>query len=81
MEPVNFLVWKRPAVEAILECDSCDRFKERIDPGTCLVELNDASAIPIVRYYGKQRSAVTMNKKFVRFSKRIGGISPKIRFR
>lgn len=43
------------------KCDHCDQFVKYIYPKTCLVELVDAPAIPIVWHYGKQRQAITKN--------------------
>lgn len=67
---VNFLVCERPAVSAILESGFCDQFVECINPKTCLVELVDASTVPLARHYGKQRLAVTKNTNAASFLKR-----------
>lgn len=80
MELVNILVLKRLSVPVISGCNFCEQFVKRIYLENCSVELNDASTVPIVRYYGMQRSVVTKNKKIASFSKRGRNVFSKIHF-
>lgn len=73
-----FLICKRLAGPAILECDFCDQFVKLIYPKTRLVKLIDASTVPIVRHDEKQRLVATKNTKVVSFPKRKGRVPPKI---
>lgn len=64
-ELLNFLVYKRLAVPAMLESDFRYQFLERNYPKTRLMEPVDSSTVLIVRHYGKQRSADTKNRKLL----------------
>lgn len=76
---VNFLVNKQLAVPAIFKCDFCAQLVEHIFQKTRTVELVDASTVPTVRQYRKQRLTVTKNTKFVLFLSRNEFVSHKIR--
>lgn len=52
---LNFLVFERLAVQAILGCNFCDQFEECIYPKTRKEDLIEASKVSIVRLYSKQR--------------------------
>lgn len=75
---VNFLVYERPAIPAILRCDFCDQFVKCIYTKARLVELIDASTVPIYRHYGKQPLAATKNSKTFSFQRQKGCVSTKM---
>jgi len=49
VESVQFNVVPRLAVDVIIGCDFCDKHIEAIRPRKCIVELDDGTAVPIVR--------------------------------
>lgn len=71
-ELVNFHVCVRLYVPAIHGCSFCNHNEKRVYPRTRILALIDASTLPIVQNYGRQRSVVTKNTKTVCFPKRKG---------
>lgn len=78
-EVVNFPVCERLAVSVIFDSDFCDQALECFYQKPSTEEVIDASTVPIVQHFGKQRSTVIKNTKNVRFSKRNGRVYPKTR--
>lgn len=65
----NLFVCDQLAIPAILGFDFCNQFMEYIYPKTPLVELVDASTVPIVRQHDMKQLVNSENLKYVSFSK------------